>query len=527
MPIMKNVVGLDLGSHTVKAVELRQTLRGLEPVQLRVHPRADPEAPVAELMRRFVKMHQLPMDHVTCAIPGDRISTHRLEFPFRDRKKLSRAVPFEVEGEIPFHLEDVVVDWEIVGGERGHATVAASIAPRREIARLLEGLAEWGCEPRVLEAEGLVLGNLCSLFELPGTRLLVDLGHRKTTFCLLMNEHPVASRTIAVGGLALSEAVAGDRGWSSADAEHAKCEEGIFHLGFSSASPRALAVLDRLAREILRTLESLEPVLGGTPDSQVAGITLCGGSARLHRLDEYLAERTGISTARLALPAESEGAALVAGGDPVLFAPAIALALRGTARARTRMDFRREEFAYHTDLRQFFGRDLRATAALAGAALLLLGVSAGTSISLESRRATQLEAEVLRLYTEAFPDQPQPERPLAAMRDAVASARDRADFLGVYGANRSALDLLAEFSRLVPVDLEIKLEEVNIDRHVVRAKVFAKGTTGPVAADRLESVLGQGLPFGSAKAGEIISDRKGGGQTFDLSISLAVPGEEQ
>ena len=36
MPMMKNVVGLDLGSHTVKAVELRQTLRGLEPVQQRV-----------------------------------------------------------------------------------------------------------------------------------------------------------------------------------------------------------------------------------------------------------------------------------------------------------------------------------------------------------------------------------------------------------------------------------------------------------------------------------------------------------
>ena len=45
MPIMKNVLGLDLGSHSIKGVELRQTLRGLEPVQLRLHPRVDADAP--------------------------------------------------------------------------------------------------------------------------------------------------------------------------------------------------------------------------------------------------------------------------------------------------------------------------------------------------------------------------------------------------------------------------------------------------------------------------------------------------
>ena len=40
MPMMKNVLGLDLGSHTIKAVELKQTLRGLEPVQVVRHPDA-------------------------------------------------------------------------------------------------------------------------------------------------------------------------------------------------------------------------------------------------------------------------------------------------------------------------------------------------------------------------------------------------------------------------------------------------------------------------------------------------------
>ena len=115
MPIMKNVVGLDLGSHTVKAVELRQTLRGLEPVQMRVHPRADPEAPVAELMRRFVKMHQIPMDQVVCAVPGDRLTgsnQHR------------RALPVSIGHEIQ-HLVETVTEIDVrVPGRPPHRRVA-------------------------------------------------------------------------------------------------------------------------------------------------------------------------------------------------------------------------------------------------------------------------------------------------------------------------------------------------------------------------------------------------------------------
>ena len=182
---MKNVLGLDLGSHSIKAVELRQTLRGLEPVQLRLHPRVDSEVGLAEEVRRLVRLHHLPVEHVVCALAGDRLSSRRLEFPFRDRKKLRQAVPFEVEGEVPFAIEDVLVDWQIVGGERTQATVAAAIAQRKDITSLLAELAEANCEPRILEAEGFALANLASLFDLPGTRLVADIGHRKTTLCLL------------------------------------------------------------------------------------------------------------------------------------------------------------------------------------------------------------------------------------------------------------------------------------------------------------------------------------------------------
>lgn len=523
MPMMKNVLGLDLGSHAIKAVELRQTLRGLEPVQLRLHPRADSEAELPESLRRFIRLHHLPVEHVVCALAGDRLSTRRLDFPFRDRRKLAQAVPFEVEGEVPFAIEDILVDWEIVGGERPQATVAAAIAQRKHVRELLAELSEANCDPRIVEAEGFALANLATLFDLPGTRLLADVGHRKTTLCLLMEGRAVSTRTLPIGGRELTAAISRDRAWSEDEAERSKCEEGIFNLGFNSTSDGALSVLDRISREIVRTLEGHESILGGSPESQVSQITLFGGTAKLHRIDEYLSERTGIPASRLSLPPEEAGAALVAGGDPVLFAPAIALALRGTAQATTRMNFRQGEFAYRTDLRQIFGRDTRATAALLASFVVLLGATVATSITLDSRRARSLERQIASLYADVFPDDPPPSNPISAMRAAGASARERADFLGVYGGNRSALDLLAELSSRVPSDLEVKFEEVSIDRRVVRIKVSAKSFE---AADRLTTDLAASEPFLEAKIdGEVKVSKRRDVKIFNVTIPLAVPGE--
>src|SRR5207247_9914255 len=109
------------------------------------------------------------------------------------------------------------------------------------------------------------------------------------------------------------------------------------------------AGLERLAREILLLQGSLEEVTARAGSGRIDSVLLCGGSALLAGLDEYLAERTGLPTARLGYPREGPGSGFVAAGAPILFAPAIALALRGTAEARTRTNFRQGELALRID----------------------------------------------------------------------------------------------------------------------------------------------------------------------------------
>lgn len=294
----RRVLGLDIGSHAVKAAEFRQTLRGVEVVQLRTLPLDDPSPALATELREFVQMHDLPADHAITALAGDRVSTRRLRFPFRDRRKIGAAVPFELEAQVPFDLDDFVVDWQVAWEAKEHTEVAATLAPRAEVTLLLDTLREAGLRPRVIEAEGLVLGNLAEIFDLSGTRLLVDIGHRKTTLCLCVDGRGVVSRTLPVAGQALTEALAKERGIGDVEAERIKIEEGIFGGAGRRESPAAVAVVDRLARELLRTLGALEPLL----ETPLRQIDLMGGTAHLHRLDEVIAEHTAVSTARLSLP---------------------------------------------------------------------------------------------------------------------------------------------------------------------------------------------------------------------------------
>ena len=109
------------------------------------------------------------------------------------------------------------------------------------------------------------------------------------------------------------------------------------------------------------------------------------------------------------------------------------------------------------------------------------------------------------------------------MREAVRDASARAEFLGVYRGNLSALDLLTEISRRVPSDLEIVFEELNIDRQIVRMRVYAKSFE---AADRLGAELAKFRPFAQARIGAIETDKKSGGKRFNVTISLA-PTEER
>lgn len=521
----RSVLGLDVGSHGIKAVELKVSPRTIAPGQYRVHPRVDTEAPLGDHLQRFLGMHQLPTEQVAAALPARQLSTRRLEFPFSDARRLDQAIPFEIEAETPFDLDDIVVDWNLLAGDRQHGVVAATLTRKEHVGLAIQTLEDAGCPPQILEAEGLVLANLAPVFALTGTHLIADVGHTKTTFCVVIDGRPALARSIPVAGKAMTETLARELGLDLEAAEQHKLEHGALGHQGGTASPGVASILDRIAREAVRTLEAAEARHGEGPVAREATLTLVGGSARLDGIDTLLARRTGLDCHRLRMPADAPHADLAEGIDPVLFAPALALALRLSGEAVTRMNFRRGEFAYRQDWSAVFGRELRPTAILAAVFVGLLFASTLSGIVIQNQRASRHREAAVQLYSEAFPERAAtPRNPAAALRGELAAAQDRAEFLGLYSGNRSALNLLAELSAAIPADLDVRITEVNIDRNVIRLDVDAQGYE---EADRLTSALSETSPFeGAEVAGSVRQDRKTGGVSFNVNIPLAAPGGE-
>lgn len=508
--------GLDLGAHSIKVVELRQTLRNVELARLVAAP-VTPGATPIEALRAGAASLGLANERVVAALAGDKVARRPMHFPFRDRRRIAQAVPFEVESSTPFELDDVFVDWESVGERNGGGEIVATVVRRDEVANTLTALRDAGVETRVLEVEGLALANLAAFLDLPGTRLLVDLGHRKTTLCLLVDGMGRAARTIPVGGRLLTEALVRDRKLEWDEAERVKHRDGVLGSDLTPVSPAAARALERLVRELVRSVGGFESALGMPPEKAIEEITLLGGGARLQRIDEYLGAQLGMRCARLSVPPGETTGAFLAAGDPLRFAPALALALRGTLRARTRTNFLQAEFAPRLDVRRI-ARQLRATAVLAAIALVLaLGVGAGR-IAVQSRRAAALEAQLAQIWNEAQPGRPVPANVSKSLEQALRDAQQRADFLGIYGGNLSALDVLTQISKRVPKDLSIILEELSIDGQVVR---FRGHTPSFAAVDQLKTALAGFPHFGEIRVSEIQADATRGGNTFSVTIGLA------
>ena len=102
----RRVLGLDIGSYSVKAVELRAGLRDLEFLRLeeaRFSLEASPEEREATIQLFLAEM-ELDREFTVCALPTERVTQRHLRFPFSGAKRIESAIPFELEEDLPFPL---------------------------------------------------------------------------------------------------------------------------------------------------------------------------------------------------------------------------------------------------------------------------------------------------------------------------------------------------------------------------------------------------------------------------------------
>ena len=517
--LSKKILGLDLGSFSMKAVELEAGLRGVEVTameQLVLPAHAAPEEREATI-QLFLEQKNLSRDHVITALSADRASQRHLRFPFSG-KRVDQAVPFEIDENVPVNLEDVVITHEKVPASPTQTNVLAVLAPRNEVELYLQSVRRMEMEPRLVEVEGAVLANLSGYLQLADVgRLVLDIGHAKTTLCLLVDSKPALLRTISVAGRHLTAAIAKDERMALEAAENLKHDSGLFEA--FSTKPRSASVRDVLEQIVRETTRSVQSAIGDPLDPIApAEILLVGGTAAAENLPEYLEERIGLRCQRLHVPDDVEGSAMLANGDVGTFATAAALALRGSTTERiTKMDLRQGAFSYVPDLSGLRGQ-LSLTIAIFALTVLLWIAGLGTQLWAERNHQARANEKLAQFYSEIFPQEQKPRNPTRAFEEKLREARDLASHLGVMGGGVSVLEVLRQISERIPPDLDVSLYDLRLERHSVRARGYSPDFE---SVDKVRQELEKVAVFDSVVLSDVVNVPRRSGKSFALTIKFA------
>ena len=175
---MATIVGVDLGSHSVKVAFSEGRSSGLE-YRVRAVPQDGDLAPTLsqrlEVLRSLVsEIPELRDATATAAFPNEAASLRTVTLPFTDRGQVQKTLPFELEGHVPFDLDDFVLDYRVLRGGTDNSRVLCAMAGKPVLAELIAGLQEAGVEPRRMPLDT----ELLAAYAPPqGHQMVVDLGH--------------------------------------------------------------------------------------------------------------------------------------------------------------------------------------------------------------------------------------------------------------------------------------------------------------------------------------------------------------
>jgi len=313
MAIASRLISLNLGSQTLGLAEFRVQPHGglvLLDYRLREAP-LDPATgqrreahtalhETAVVLREM--MHELRIKNgtVNCALPAQSVFARFVKLPSLEHQKLEKIIAFEAQQNVPFPIDDVVWDYQVVGGGLEEQIQVILVAIKHDLLDDVNGaVEETGLQTVTIDVAPMALYNAFR-YSYPNVNdcsLLVDIGAR-TTNVLFIEPRRIFSRSLPIGGSAITGAVAREFGESFEEAETRKKRDGFVGLGGAYAEPSdhdiarvsklARSTMTRLHAELMRSVSHYRvQQQGNRPDR----IFLCGGTAGLPYMREFFHEK--------------------------------------------------------------------------------------------------------------------------------------------------------------------------------------------------------------------------------------------
>jgi type IV pilus assembly protein PilM len=305
----KSLMGLDIGSSSVKVVEVAPRGNGFELLHMGITPLPHDAivegaflnaSAIADAIRAAVKKSGAKAKQVAAAVSGHSVIVKKITVPAMTPAELEESIRWEAEQYIPFDVNEVNLDFEILqAGDAERPMEVLLVAAKRDmIDDYVNLINEAGLQPSVIDVAGFAVENA---FEANyGGRAhdvvgVVNIGAQTSTINVLAGGVPTFTRDVAVGGNQYTAEIQRALSVSFDEAERIKIGE-TRRRDSQDVVPHEVeqamrSITNNLVSEIARSLDFFSATAA---DVRIQKVYLAGGSSRVSGLESAFRERTGL-----------------------------------------------------------------------------------------------------------------------------------------------------------------------------------------------------------------------------------------
>lgn len=306
----KSVAGLDIGSSSIKMVELDGKSNQLSLVALGYQNLPDDTIidgqimelnVVSDVIQNICSNFQVNADQVVTGVSGHSVIIKNIVLPAMSSDELEESIDWHAEEHIPYDLADVSLDYQVTQTTSDSTHVLIAACKRERIDNVRQAVQLAGKEPFVIDVDTFALQNCYELNYQPDDSqvvTLLNIGASTMNVNIVKGTRSLFTRDITVGGSQFTDVLQRSLGLSFQQAEAVK--RGVSHavdgIEEKSIEPLMNNVTEIVAMEIQKTFDFYRAT---TEDNQtvVQKILISGGGSKLQGLAHDL-------SARLELPVE-------------------------------------------------------------------------------------------------------------------------------------------------------------------------------------------------------------------------------
>jgi len=300
-----NLVGLDIGSRTIKIGEVIDTKSGhslknfgtidvasglIEEGELR-----DPEA-LTDSIRELYKSNSIKEQNVAISIGGYSVIVKKISIQAMSEDELIETISVEAEQYIPFDISEVNLDFQILGEAESNPNqmnVLLVAAKKEMIADYIELVQAAGLNPCIIDVDAFALQNIFETnYDLPDEAVaLIDIGAGKTSMNIVKGDSSLFMRDVSLGCSQINGRIVSMLDCSEEEAEAIKFNRSQDQMSSDEYSEIISSVITDWSEEIRRAMDYYYST---EPEDSIQRIILSGGGAHIQGFSDLLASEASV-----------------------------------------------------------------------------------------------------------------------------------------------------------------------------------------------------------------------------------------